>query len=384
MGVRRSLHQHPELAFCEVNTAARVKSELNAIGVDRIRTGVAKTGIIAEIDGAKPGPLVILRADIDALPIHEENTFDFRSQIDGCMHACGHDGHTASLLGAARILAGMRSAFAGTVRLLFQPSEEKLPGGAPAMIAEGALDNNDAGPPVAIFGQHVRPGMESGTIGVRAGAFMASADEIYITVHADGGHAAEPHLQNADPVLAAAHIVVALQSVVSRVRPPGDPGVLSIGRMVADGATNVIPPEVRMEGTLRAMSADFRRDAHEAIRRTVSNIAAAMGATISIEIKVGYPALVNDAGAAALVRQASTEYVGPERTVDIDRWYAAEDFAYYLEQVPGAFFMLGVGNKALGITSAVHTPTFTLDEPALETGAGFMAYLAIRALNETN
>ena len=381
---RRALHRRPELAFEEHETAARIAAELTATGVDRIRTGVASTGVVAEIDGlGGPGDrLVILRADIDALPIHEENTFDFASEFDGRMHACGHDGHTASLLGSATILCALRDRFAGTIRLLFQPSEEKLPGGAPAMIAEGALDTGSGQSLVGIFGQHVRPGIPVGKLGVRSGAFMASADEIYVTVKAMGGHAAEPHLQDADPVYVASQIVVALQTVISRNCPPGEPSVLSIGRFIADGATNVVPPVVRLEGTLRAMNETWRREAHEIIRRVVENSAATFGAGVEIEIRVGYPALVNTPAAAALVEQAAAEYVGEQDVVALDPWYAAEDFAYYLERVPGAFYMLGVRNEAKGITSAVHTPRFTIDESALQTGAGFMAYLALRALGD--
>ena len=383
--IRRAIHRRPELAFEEHETAARIVRELESIGVDHIRSGVAKTGVIAEITGrgrADGDPnLVILRADIDALPIHEENDFDFRSEVDGRMHACGHDGHTASLLGAAVVLCNLRDRFNGTVRLLFQPSEEKLPGGAPSMIAEGALDGQNGREPIGIFGQHVRPSQTSGTIGILPGAFMASADEIYITVTADGGHAAEPHLQDADPVLTASQIVVALQSVISRARPPGQPGILSIGRFIADGAANVIPPVVRLTGTLRAMGDTWRFRAHEQIKRVVVNTAAALGASAECEILVGYPPLVNDPAAASIVRDAAAEYLGEDRVLKVEPWYAAEDFAYYLERLPGAFYMLGIRNENAGITSAVHTPTFTIDEDALRVGTGFLAYLAIRALN---
>ncbi len=380
VSIRRDLHRVPELAFEEHQTAARIDAELSALGVDQIRTGVAKTGIIAEIHGSEPGPVVVLRADIDALPIQEQNTFDFRSTIDGKMHACGHDGHTAALLGAARILCSSRQRFAGTARLLFQPSEEKLPGGAPGMIEAGALDGNATGPPIGVFGQHVRPSMPAGMLGVLPGPFMASADEIYITIKGDGGHAAEPHLQNCDPVVVASQVVLALQSVISRSRPPGEPGILTIGRLIADGATNVIPGEVVMEGTLRTMNNRWRKQAHDEIHRVVSHVASGAGAESHVHIKVGYPPLVNDPDSAELVRETAMAYNGPNRVQDIEQWYAAEDFACYLEELPGAFFMLGVGNETRGYTSAVHTPTFTIDEDALQTGAGFMAYLAITAL----
>jgi hippurate hydrolase len=300
------------------------------------------------------------------------------------MHACGHDGHTASLLTTARILQAIRPSLPGTVRLLFQPSEEKLPGGAPAMIREGALASKEGRPPTFVFGQHVKPEIPAGRIAVAGGPLMASADNIFVTVRGTGGHAAEPHLLEADPVLTASHIVVALQSVVSRNRHPGSASVLSIGRMEANGATNVIPAEVRLEGTFRAMDEAWRRRAHDLIRRVVGETARAFGGTAETQIELGYPILVNDYDAAELVRRAAIEYLGEEQVTSADAWYAAEDFAYYLDATPGAFYFLGVRNDEQGIVHPVHTPRFTIDEEALRTAPGVMAHLAVRALQHSS
>ncbi|MDX1548326.1 MAG: M20 family metallopeptidase [Rhodothermales bacterium] len=373
--LRRAIHRNPELAFEEHETARLVCETLQPLGLP-IRTGVAQTGVVATLEGGAPGPAVLLRADMDALPIHEANAFDFASEHAGRMHACGHDAHTASLLGTAMILHRLRERVPGTVHFVFQPSEERLPGGAKAMIEEGVLGGQTA--PRAAFGQHVRPDLPAGTLGVRSGMFMASADELYVTVRGEGGHAAAPHELRTDAVLAAAHVVVALQSIVSRNCPPGVPSILSIGRVEAEGATNIIPEAARLVGTFRAMDEDWRFRAHDLIRRVATQTAAALGAEADVEIRVGYPALYNHPGEAALVREAAVDYVGPERTLDLDRWFASEDFAYYLKDVPGAFYLLGVGNEAEGIVHGLHTPRFTVDEEALRTGPGFMAYLALR------
>lgn len=373
--LRRALHRRPELAFEEHETAALVAETLRGIGIEP-KTDMAKTGVVAHVAGKHPGPVVALRADMDALPIHEANDFDFKSERDGVMHACGHDAHTASLLGAAMILQKLRDDLAGTVRLVFQPSEEKLPGGAKAMIADGVLGPMDGvGAPARILGQHVFPQLPAGMLGVRSGPFMASADELYLTVRGKGGHAAAPQ-DLVDPVLVQAHVLVALQSVISRNRPPGAPSILSFGRVAADGATNVVPSEVRLEGTFRAMDEGWRFRAHDLIRRTAAHTAQAFGATCETEILVGYPALTNDAATAAFVRAAAVDYVGEARVVDLPQWYASEDFAWYTQQVPGAFYVLGAGNEAAGITHGLHTPRFTVDEEALHTGAGFLAFLA--------
>jgi amidohydrolase len=376
--LRRRLHRRPELAFEEHETAALVAETLRQIGLEP-ETGVARTGVLAEVVGGLPGPPRALRADLDALPIQEATGLDFASETPGVMHACGHDAHTAMLLAAVRILQESRDDLAGTVRFLFQPSEEKLPGGAPAMIEAGALAARDGHPaPERILGQHVFPELPSGVIGVRGGPFMASADEVYLTVRGEGGHAAAPHRLRADAVLAQAHVLTALQAVISRHCPPEIPSILSFGKVTASGATNVIPAEVRLEGTLRSMDEGWRFRAHDLIRRTAEGAAAALGATCEVEIAVGYPALVNDPGTASAVREAAVAYVGAERVVDLPMWFASEDFAYYTRELPGAFYVLGVGNEAAGVTHGLHTPRFTVDEEALRTGAGFMAYAAWR------
>ncbi len=372
--LRRAIHRRPELAFEEHETAALIVETLRKLEIEPI-TGVAKTGVVGMIEGGKPGPTLALRADIDALPIQEANDFDFASEYPGKMHACGHDAHTASLLGAAMILSEIKEELSGGIRLIFQPSEEKLPGGAKVMIEEGVLETmNGQTAPERILGQHVFPDMPVGTLGVRSGPFMASGDEIYLTIRGKGGHAATPHLL-VDPVLVQAHILTALQAVISRNRPADQPGILSFGKIIAEGATNVIPDEVQLIGTFRAMDETWRFAAHDLIRRTCEQIAAAFGATCEVEIRVGYPALTNDPATAEFVHSAAVEYVGEERVVDLPQWYASEDFAWYTQRLPGAFYVLGVGNEAKGITHGLHTPHFTVDEEALRLGPGFMAFL---------
>ncbi len=371
--LRRTLHRNPELSGEEHETARRVAERLGDLDLD-VRTGIYETGVLATLDGGKPGPTLLLRGDMDALPIQEATGLDFASENEGVMHACGHDVHTSSLLGAAMILARHREAVHGQVRFCFQPHEERLPGGAKFMMEEGVLDDIDGTPgPKVVFGQHVKPGLPAGTIGVRPGWFMASSDEVYVTVEGEGGHAANPHELRADAPYVASQIVVALQSVVSRECPPGVPSVLSMGRFVAEGATNVIPPTARLEGSFRAMDEDWRFRAHDLINRVATRTAEAHGATADVEVRVGYPALYNDEASTSVVKDAALAYVGPDRTVDADRWFAGEDFAYFLQERPGTFYQLGAGTD-----HGLHTAEFAVDEDALRTGAGFMAYLAWR------
>ncbi|MCH7637915.1 MAG: amidohydrolase [Bacteroidetes bacterium] len=378
--LRRAIHRRPELAFEEHETAALIAHTLRGMGIEPI-TGIAKTGVVGMIEGGKPGPTLALRADIDALPIQEASDFDFASENPGKMHACGHDAHTASLLGAAMILSEIREELAGSIRLIFQPSEEKLPGGAKVMIEDGVLEAiNGQTAPERILGQHVFPEMPVGSLGVRSGAFMASGDEIYLTIRGKGGHAAAPHLL-VDPVLVQAHILIALQVVISRNRPADQPSILSFGKIIAEGATNIVPSEVQLIGTFRAMDEEWRFAAHDLIRRTCEQTAAAFGATCEVEILVGYPALSNDPATAEFVRSAAIEYVGEERVVDLPQWYASEDFAWYTQRLPGVFYVLGVGNEADGVTHGLHTPRFSIDEDALRLGPGFMAFLAWRLGN---
>jgi amidohydrolase len=376
VGLRRRIHQQPELAFEEHETATLVAAVLRECGLDP-REGLAGTGVVAEIVGERPGPSRALRADMDALPITEETGLPFASRVAGAMHACGHDAHTASLLATARILQTERHRLAGRVRVIFQPSEEKLPGGAPAMLRAGALAPAGDGPaPKIILGQHVYPDLPAGVIGIRAGPFMASSDEIYLTVRGEGGHAAHPHRLAADAVLVQAHILTALQSVISRYCPPEVPSILSFGKVTAAGATNIIPEAVHLEGTFRSMDEGWRFRAHDLIRRIATDTAAAMGASCEVRIEVGYPALVNDPAVAGRVRSAAVAYAGEEFVADVPPWYASEDFAYYTNAMSGAFYLLGVRNEKAGATHGLHTSRFTIDEEVLRTAPGFMAYLA--------
>jgi amidohydrolase len=372
---RQHLHRHPELSFQEHETAKFVAEKLYELGL--APQPMAETGVVAVIEGRNPGRKVIaLRADMDALPIVEANDVPYKSTVPGVMHACGHDAHTASLLGTARILSELRGQFEGTVKLIFQPGEEKIPGGASLMIRDGALLNPA---PAQILGQHVMPRLPVGTIGFREGMYMASTDELYITVRGKGGHGAMPE-SFVDPVLIASHLVVALQQVVSRMGTPRIPSVLSIGKVQAHGATNIIPNEVTMEGTFRTMNEEWREQAHRRMKKLAEGLAESMGGSCEFDIRRGYPFLVNEPELTRRTRQAATAYMGAENVVDLDIWMAGEDFAFYTQQIDGCFYRLGTGNEARGITSGVHTPTFDIDEAALEIGAGLMAWLAVQEL----
>lgn len=375
VGNRRHLHANPELSFEEYETSAFVKSKLDELGISY--KNMADTGIVALISGSKPSDSVVaLRADMDALPILEANDVPYRSTKEGVMHACGHDVHTSSLLGTAKILTELKDEFAGTVKLIFQPAEERLPGGANLMIKEGVLENPK---PQAVIGQHVMPLIETGKVGFRAGKYMASTDEIYVTVHGKGGHGAQPQ-QNIDPVLITSHIIIALQSIVSRVADPKIPSVLSFGKVIANGATNVIPNEVKLEGTFRTMDEEWRRKAHEKMKKMAEGIAEAMGGSCDFNIMRGYPFLINEEKLTANARAYAEEYLGKENVLDLDIWMAAEDFAYYSQAADACFYRLGTGNEARGITSSVHTPTFDVDEDSLKLSTGLMTYIALKQL----
>ncbi|NDK57308.1 M20 metallopeptidase family protein [Pontibacter fetidus] len=374
--VRRHIHANPELSFEEYNTAAYVKQTLERYGI--AAESMAETGLVALIKGRNPEKKTIaLRADLDALPIVEASEVDYRSKNEGVMHACGHDVHTASLLGAARILQEMRNTFEGTIKLVFQPGEEKFPGGASIMIKEGVLQNPA---PEGIIGQHVFPLLAAGKVGFKSGMYMASADEIYITVKGKGGHAALPEM-NIDPVLISAHLIVALQQIVSRYASPKIPTVLSFGKIEAKGATNVIPNEVKIEGTFRTMNEAWRREAHQKIKKLAGSLCESMGGSCDIDIKNGYPFLQNDPELTGRARTAAELYLGTDNVVDLDLWMGAEDFAYYSQEVPACFYRLGTRNEARGIISGVHTPTFDIDEAALETSIGLMAFIALQEMN---
>ncbi|WP_434547564.1 M20 metallopeptidase family protein [Parapedobacter pyrenivorans] len=372
---RRHLHQNPELSFEEYNTAAFIKAELDTLGIPY--TPMANTGLVAHIQGERPSNNVIaLRADMDALPITEISGRAYGSNNPGVMHACGHDAHTASLLGTAHILQSLKADFGGTIKLLFQPGEERLPGGASLMIKAGALQNPT---PQAVIGQHVMPLIPAGKVGFRAGKYMASTDELYVTVKGKGGHGAQPQ-QNIDPVVITAHIITALQQVVSRIADPKTPSVLSFGKVIANGATNVIPDAVYLEGTFRTFDETWRNEAHVRMKKMAIGIAESMGGSCDFEVRNGYPFLVNEEKLTAEVRGYAAEFLGKENVVDLDLWLAAEDFAYYSQVADACFYRLGTGNEAKGITSAVHTPTFDIDESALALSTGLMAYIALRRL----
>jgi amidohydrolase len=372
---RRHLHQNPELSFEEVQTSAFVQERLRDLNIP-FTSGIGGYGVVANLQGHSPGRVVALRADMDALPIQEANEVPYASKVPGVMHACGHDVHTASLLGVAALLRSRTQDFSGTVRFLFQPAEEKLPGGASLMIRDGALANPT---PQAIYGQHVMPLLPAGTVGFRSGRYMASADEIRLTIRGKGGHAAMPHL-NTDAVLIASHIVVALQQVVSRRANPTLPSVLSFGHIVGEGAYNVLPNDVRLRGTFRTMDETWRDQAHALIREIASGTASAMGAVCDVEIDRGYPMLFNHPESTALARSTAEAYLGPQQVVDLDLWMAAEDFAFYAQQIPATFYRLGTRNEAKGWVSSVHTSTFDVDESALPLGAGLMAAIALEQL----
>jgi amidohydrolase len=375
---RQHLHAHPELSFEEYQTAAYVQQKLETYGIP-YRANVAGTGIVALLEGRNPQKKVIaLRADMDALPITEQNDVPYKSTNEGVMHACGHDVHTASLLGAARILHEVKDSFEGTIKLIFQPGEEKAPGGASLMIKDGALQNPS---PQSIIGQHVMPLIPVGKVGFREGMYMASTDEIYVTVKGKGGHGAMPEM-NIDPVLIASHIIVALQQIISRNASPKVPSVLSFGKVIANGATNVIPNEVTMEGTFRTMDEEWRAAAHQKMKKMAECIAEGMGGSCDFNIQHGYPYLENHPEFTRLCKQAAIEYLGEENVVDLDLWMAGEDFSYYSQQTDACFYRLGTRNEAKGITSGVHTPTFNIDENALQIGAGLMAWLAVSALEK--
>lgn len=376
--IRRHLHAHPELSFKEHKTCAYVEEQLAAAGVSNYKR-IANTGIVALVEGKNPSKkTVALRGDMDALPIQELKDVPYKSQNAGVMHACGHDVHTSSLLGVAKILNSLRKEFDGTVKLIFQPGEEKLPGGASMMIKEGVLENPK---PAGIIGQHVMPLIDTGKVGFRSGVYMASTDEIYITVFGKGGHGAMPHV-NIDPVLITSHMIVALQQVVSRNANPVMPSVLSFGKVIANGATNVIPDSVYLEGTFRTLDETWRGEAHERIKQIAQSICTGMGGRCEINIVRGYPALINEEKITASARAGAEEFLGKENVLDLDIWMAAEDFAFYSQQTNACFYRLGTRNEAKGITSSVHTPTFDIDERALETGMGLMAYLAVRLLSK--
>lgn len=376
IGVRHSIHSNPELSFQEENTAILVENYLQNLGLETHR--ISGTGVWAMINGELgEGKTIALRADLDALPIQELSDKSYASKNPGIMHACGHDVHASSLLGAAKILCSLKSEFKGSIKLVFQPGEEKLPGGASLLIKEGILNNPKVD---AIIGQHVMPFINTGNVGFRKGLYMASTDEIYITINGKGGHGAMPHLC-VDPVATAAQVIVSLQQIVSRKAKPILPTVLSFGKINSNGgATNVIPNSVSFEGTLRTLDEQWRAEVKDLIKTLVKSTAEAFGATADVRIENGYPYLKNDESLTSKLWGFANQYMGEEHVEELDIWMAAEDFAYYSQEVPACFYRLGTRNEQKGITSAVHTNTFDIDEDAIEDGCGLMAFLAYSAL----
>lgn len=370
IAIRQHLHAHPELSYKEFETSKFVQQHLTEYGIPF--TIMAETGVVGIIKGKNPGQRIIaLRADMDALPIQEENEVAYKSKHPGIMHACGHDVHTTCLLGAAKILQQTKDVWEGTVKLVFQPGEEKNPGGASLLIKEGVLENPA---PQAIFGLHVNPHLETGKLSFRAGKTMASADEIYITISGNGGHAAAPQL-TVDTILIASQLVVALQQVISRNRDPFAPSVLSITAIQGGFTTNVIPSEVKLMGTFRAMDENWRFKAHELIRKIATDLVTGMGGKLDLHIDVGYPAVINHDLLTERARVCAADYLSKDLVEETEMRMGAEDFGYYSQKIPGCFFRLGTGNKAKGILAGVHTPKFDIDENAIETGMGIMAWL---------
>ena len=373
---RRHLHQHPELSFKEYNTADFIENKLREMGVENVQR-IVKTGVTFLLEGSSEGKNLALRADIDALPIFEKNKVDYKSKYDGIMHACGHDVHTSCLLGVAKILHQLKSEFRGSVKFIFQPGEEKAPGGASLLIKDGILKDPI---PKAILGQHVMPFIEVGKVGFRPGKYMASSDEIYLTIEGEGGHAAMPE-KLVDPVIITSHILIALQQIISRKASPKMPSVLSFGDISSKGSTNVIPDFVNVSGTFRTFDEIWRAEALVLITNMAEGIATSMGAKCKVRIEKGYPYLFNDPAYTERNISAAQEYLGVENVVNLDLWMASEDFSFYSQNVEGCFYRLGTRNETKSIISGVHTPDFNIDEDALKIGMGLMSWLTIQELN---
>jgi len=376
---RRFIHQNPELSTKEFETAKFVKKSLEEIGILDVKT-LAETGVVAHIHGLKGGgDCVALRADLDALPILEKNSVSYCSENKGVMHACGHDAHTAALLGAAKILFQLRDEFSGTVKLIFQPSEEHYPGGAIRMINEGVLETPT---PKAIFGLHCDPQIEVGKIGMKPGKYMASTDEIYLTVKGKGGHGALPE-KCIDPIVISAHIITALQTIISRNASPNLPSVLTFGKIIGNGRTNIIPNEVKMEGIVRTFDESWRKTVHKKVENIAKATAQAMGGDCEVFIDSGYPFLYNDVDLTNKTSDFAKEFLGDENVLALDLRMTAEDFAYFAQKIPACYFRLGTWNGKNETASMLHSDTFDLDENSLKIAAQSMASFALWQLDNS-
>lgn len=375
IGIRRHLHRHPELSFREKETSAYIRKLLDSWGI-AYKFPLVETGLLAWIKGEKKGPVIALRTDMDALPLNEETGLPFSSTRPGVMHACGHDLHMASMLGAIKVLDQLRDHIAGEIFFIFQPGEEKVPGGASLMLEEGIFNEKK---PDLIIAQHVMPDMEAGHVGFKPGMYMASSDEIYLSVNGKGGHGALP--QNiSDPVLMASHILISLQQEIHRKAPSDTPTVLSFGKVIADGAVNVIPDQVQLEGTFRTMNETWRKEAHGLINRIASGIAATMGGSCEVEIRHGYPMLRNHEGITSAASQIAARLLGAENVEEMGIRMTAEDFAWFAQSVPGMLYRLGVRQPGSSTVYPLHTSGFRVDESALHTGISMLSYLSLELL----
>lgn len=380
--IRRHIHLNPELSFQEYETSAYIQQRLSELGIPF--EVVAHTGVVAWLTGEKSvrSDIVVLRADMDALPIEEQNEVSYKSQNKGVMHACGHDFHTANLLGVAELLNEYKAEFSGKIVLLFQPAEEKIPGGALQILESGILDSF-GGTIKAVLGLHVSPRVSLGKVGLRAGRFMASSDEFYFTIKGRGGHAAEPH-RAVDPILIAAQLLTTLQQVVSRKANPDVPSVLTFGRFIGDGAANVIPEEVKLAGTFRTLDESWRKEALETVAEIARTLPVALGAKAEIEVRHGYPALYNDPALTQKVKTVLANTLGHDVPQDLDIWMAAEDFAYYSYRYPSLFMLIGTNNDQAATQYSLHNPQFNVDEKAFETAIAALVHAAISLLNESD
>ena len=369
VSIRRYMHMHPELSFQEFETSNYIKSILKSWDINFL-DGYANTGILVNLEGKEPSSRVIaLRADFDALPILEENDVEYKSKNEGIMHACGHDAHTASMLGALKILHTTKDHWRGTIKFIFQPAEERLPGGAKQMIEEGVLENPNV---QHVIAQHVLPELEVGKVGFRCGTYMASTDELYVTISGKGGHAAIPSSYN-NPIIASSELVLDLNQFFNDKAD----AIFAIGYIDGTGSTNIIPNEVNLMGTFRALDESFRLESHNHMNRIVDQVAKKYNIKIDLNIKKGYPALNNDIQFTLNQINKAKEFLGEKNVIDLPIRMTAEDFSYFANAVPSCFYRLGPGNKDKGLIHGLHTSRFNIDEDSLKIGMGLMAFLAI-------